>query len=132
MDMTSEQYQFNKKCAEFLGWTYIGWNDTNYENYTPGWWSNVPKITHKKLTKHLYKGRSTRDLRFHWDWNWIMMVVIKIEKLSNGYKQFHIVSNSAYLNGNDIGSFDNPDGKKDATILTINQYIDEYNKKNEN
>lgn len=126
--MTSEQHQFNKKCAEFLGWTYITWNDTNNENIKPGWWSKIP---HNKITPHLYKGRSTRDLRFHWDWNWIMMVVIKIEKLSNGYKQFHIVSNSSYLNGGDIGSFDNPDGKKEATVLTINQYLNEYNKNNE-
>lgn len=34
-----------------------------------------PKNYTQKLTKHLYKGRSTRNLRFHWDWNWIMMVV---------------------------------------------------------
>lgn len=55
----------NKKLAEFLGWVQFG----NVELYATTFHNDKGSL--KWLTK---------DMKFHNDWNWIMMVIIKAKE----------------------------------------------------
>ena len=75
-----EVLDYNRLCAEFLGWEYID-KDSHpnaYENY--GWWL---KGTYSKdvdaLNNPNWKGFNS-GLKFHSDWNWIMEVIEAIVK----------------------------------------------------
>ena len=73
----------NKLIAEAIGWVYIPFN--NLQGYSkPGWYSNIyPNML--KDTKdpfRLWKCRSLKDLKFHEDFNLLMMAVQQIEKKS--------------------------------------------------
>lgn len=106
--MTQEEIlEYNKRCAEFL---------------------NLHRD--EEVAIFNMKAYPYDWLKFHSDWNWIMEVVEAIEKLK-GIKQFHIVENSAYMNGSlNVGSFSNPLGKKVAVVQAINQFLIWYNENN--
>ena len=83
--MTQEEIlDYNKLCAEFLGWEYIDKDQHSqaYENY--GWW--VKRIYHNNIDARNncnWKGFN-QNLKFHSDWNWLMEVVEKkIEAAQN-------------------------------------------------
>ena len=71
--MTQEEIiEYNKRCAEFLGWEYL--DDFNYpEHNAIGYYDN--EGNHKGI-----------ELYFHSDWNWIMEIVEKIAKIPTKYK----------------------------------------------
>lgn len=116
-----EILDYNKRCAEFLGWK----NDTFL------------------LSKQIEKNTGLCHLKYHSDWNWIMEVVEAIEKL--GY-QFDITGNEVGVNSN-IMSMENIStggtmnsynrsyyptiisiceeeySKKDAVVQAINQFL---------
>ena len=66
MEMTQEWIRnYNKKCAEFLGWKY---DSKTSIHFTKGTWIDNKNIGHC----------AERGLSFHSDWNWIMEVCIKL------------------------------------------------------
>lgn len=79
--MTKEVQEFNKLCAEFLGWEYIDkdLHPQAYENY--GWWVKGTYTNNINARNNSnWKGFDS-DLKFHSDWNWIMLVIDNIEKI---------------------------------------------------
>lgn len=84
--------ELNKMIALFMGYVYVPSNDERVKEYTAGWYKKDPsKVTpmFTKLVKDEYLCRSHNGLRFPNDWNWLMEVVEKIEKLdlSNWYDE---------------------------------------------
>lgn len=59
--------QFNKKCAEFLGYAYY-----------PDW--NLFRLGHD-VNNSPIKQYKPENLKFHSDWNWIHVVVEKINEV---------------------------------------------------
>lgn len=73
--MTHEEIlDFNKRCALFMGYKYFP-----YPAEDSGW---RKEKGHLKLLNY-YLGRTTKDLHYHSDWNWIMEIVSAIEKLGS-------------------------------------------------
>lgn len=104
---------FNKKCSEFMGYF-------KKDGQLPNVWWKFTGISYQPVFED-------NEMKFHSDWNWIMEVVTKIESLP-GIKQFHIVSDSAYMNGGlNIGVYQSVEGKRVATIQAIDQFITWYN-----
>jgi len=64
-----EQQEYNKRCAMFLGYKYYAYPAEN-----PGWRKDKGHL----MIRGYYLERTTRNLRFHSDWNMIHMVVEKI------------------------------------------------------
>lgn len=110
---------YNRLCAEFLGWKLISKEDFN------------------KLGEASYTGESKdikwgiiEYLKFHSDWNWIMEVVEAIEKISDWNleclnveeRQFQmcIPLSNIYTTSKD---------KKEAVVESINQFLIWYNEK---
>lgn len=74
--------------AEFLGYKYFPYPD---EMKCAGWRKDVgDKLIHEKISQRgeigvrVFLARTTKDLRFNNDWNWLMAVVDKIREL--GYQ----------------------------------------------
>lgn len=63
---TTEILDYNKKCAEFLGYIYY-----------PDW--DLFRLGHD-VNNSPVKQYKPNNLKFHSDWNWIMEVVEAIEK----------------------------------------------------
>ena len=72
--------EYNKMCAEFLGGT----------EYIPKPWYYFPRYQrHWFFPNRLEPNRFTsKMLKFHTDWNWIMEVVEKIESLDDSEKHY--------------------------------------------
>lgn len=124
--MTQEEvFEYNKRCAEFLG-------------LKRGWWIHQEKpLTENKKQWWDIDGKTflgtkvyyDKNLQFHSDWNWIMEVVEAIEKL--GYKfQFgwnitaliSLVPNTPAK----IALIEN-ENRKEAVVQAINQFLIWYN-----
>ncbi len=106
-----DSIEYNKLCAEFLGWNY--------------------------LIRGVYKDELTRykkeELKFDSDWNWIMEVVEKIE-------QTYVTDSYSRLNDDDKHEFNiwnkttteicgRGDTKKEAVVQAIWEFLNYYNKK---
>ena len=117
--MTQQEIlEYNKRCAEFLGWKLISKEDFN------------------KLGEASYTGENKdikwgiiEYLKFHSDWNWIMEVVEAIEKL--GYK-FQLGWNITALvslvpNTSAKIAFIESENRKEAVVQAINQFLIWYN-----
>jgi hypothetical protein len=65
-DFNKEEY--NKMCAEFLGWQY---NSEQSIHFPKGTYKDLEKVGHC----------AEKGLRFEIDWNWIMEVVNKIKPI---------------------------------------------------
>lgn len=64
-----EILEYNKRCAEFLGWEY----DSKHDDYEP---------TDCKFGSAKYLS----DMQFHSDWNWIMEVLKGITKIGYNWE----------------------------------------------
>jgi len=101
-----ETLEYNKRCAEFLGWKYSEekdrWNEDMLRQY-----SFVESI----------------DLKFHSDWNWIMEVVEAINKTQNP-KQGGDTTHSTLKREVQalLGK-----SAKEAVVEAINQFLIWYN-----
>lgn len=119
-----EILEYNKRCAEFLG----------LELYAPGFPSGY---FYKNDNNHFYH---FEDLRFHSDWNWIMMVIEKIEGLGFNTDSYSPIQGSVELEYtlHEFNIWDkiNPEiqgrgkTKKEAVIQAINQFLIWYNEQN--
>jgi len=87
----SEIKKNNKMIATFMGYHYIPL-DQNRE-IVPGWWklgvNPIPACYGKKMNHGNYLGRNANELYYDRNWEWLMAVCEKIEKL--GYI-IHIIS----------------------------------------
>jgi hypothetical protein len=133
IDMTQEEIKYNKLCADVMGWKNL--NDDSYPEYlTP-----------------MGDFYSLKNLMFDSDWNWIMMVIEKIEGLGFATKIQHdyCISNygcdsceidtrenalfipDEYKEGIEPIVFELTKTKKQATIQAIYKFLIWYNKKDE-
>jgi hypothetical protein len=94
----------NKLIAKFMGYAYYPSNHIPSSPrrgiFVPGWktheWaSDVSKFN---LGKMHYLCRSHNGLQYYENWNWLMKVVEKIEKLTGN---FRLVNNIAIIDEND-------------------------------
>lgn len=118
--MTQEEIlKYNKLCADVMGWKNL--NDDSYPEYlTP-----------------MGDFYSLKNLMFDSDWNWIMMVIEKIEGLgfnTDSYSPIHgSVESEATLHEFNIWDKINPEiqgrGKtrKQATVQAIYKFLIWYN-----
>lgn len=132
-----EILEYNKRCAEFLGWTYVSSVDVKEGKYhksiQAGWYTKIPMILAPKLTSPLYKGRSHTSLKFHSDWNCIMEVKDMIQR------KFYFVDilgcGICTIKGIE-GKTKNPhisaasDEPKEAVVEAINQFLIWYSNEN--
>jgi hypothetical protein len=115
------EQEFNRLCAEFLGWKQNSNKTTFYVDKNDG--------------RHIYE---MHDLKFHSDWNWIMEVKNKIcqlnliDEFNTSYdsvsKGWHCQILPAYKN-----SFNSFYGaivstEKEAVVQAIWQFLNWYNK----
>ncbi len=118
--MTQEEIlQYNKLCAEFLGYHFYNKEITfgRSEESKPTILPNFIEINEKEY--------QLPSLKFHSDWNWIMEVVEAIEKL--GY-EFRGWSNIYYIvdskNNSDVVAEESGNlTKKEAVVQAINQFL---------
>lgn len=125
--MTQEEIlQYNKRCAEFLGFKY----HEGSEYWTTMLWGGA--------------GFTLRQMKFHSDWNWIMEVIEAIEKLKTETStfEFHTQPKSVLIKEERNYSFEKGDGgrtsrplklngsvwitgetKKEAVVQAINQFL---------
>lgn len=98
--------QYNKKCAEFLGWKH----SEGTEYYTTMMWGGC--------------GFTPFHMKFNSDWNWIMEVVEKINSFQFGESDYSLQGiNIKFLIHSRIGK-----SSKKSVIESIDQFIDWYNK----
>jgi hypothetical protein len=117
------EQEFNRLCAEFLGWKQNSKKTTFYVDKNDG--------------RHIYE---IQDLKFHSDWNWIMQVVDKIEGLKEGEEVEHNwyvtigEGNYCRIFTDEFKTFQdeiivyNANTKKDAVVLAIWEFLQSYNK----
>ena len=119
--MTQEEIlDYNKLCAEFLGWEYAKDRDI--------WNPNM---------HHDYSFTYSINLKFHSDWNWIMEIIEKILKdyRTDFYLDFDMpVSDTFTVSIGSDGNY-NSNGKsiissKEAVINAINQFLIWYKTNN--
>ena len=122
--MTQEEIvQYNKLCAEFLGYVNLTPDDKDFDFY-------------EKLDGVLGKMLEPKSMKFHSDWNWIMVVVDAIEKLKFNVRITIacIIIENAFDNDSNLspiykfhsmqGEFES---KKEAVVQAINQFLIWYN-----
>jgi hypothetical protein len=117
------EQEFNRLCAEFLGWKQNSKKTTFYVDKNDG--------------RHIYE---IQDLKFHSNWEWIMQVVDKIEGLKEGEEVEHNwyvtigEGNYCRIFTDEFKTFQdeiivyNTNTKKDAVVLAIWEFLQSYNK----
>jgi hypothetical protein len=128
--MTAEEiFEYNKRCAEFLGWKQI----KDLENI-------VEENEHLKDCWYLPYTElvfwNTDVLKFSTDWNWIHNIIEAIEKL-----KYLVVVQSNFCQIQEIGTKENNfkpliiaslygNSKTESVVESINQFLIWYNEKN--
>ena len=117
--MTQQEIlEYNKRCAEFLGWKNL--NDDSFPEYV----------------NPLGDFYQLKELKFHSDWNWIMAVVEAIEKLKFNVRITIacITIENAFDNDSNLSpiyKFHSTQGefesKKEAVVQAINEFLIWYN-----
>lgn len=79
-----EVKEFNIACALFMKWTYLPWQEANdlKRGVPAGWYSTDPRKLNFNLKLHRphWRGRSSLDLKFDRDWNWIQEFNLEVKK----------------------------------------------------
>jgi hypothetical protein len=128
--MTQEEVlEFNKRCAEFLGYINTTPNDKDFDIYH----NEKGMIIGNKI----YTMIEPMSAKFHSDWNWIMEVVEKILKdyRTDFYLDFDMpVSDTFTVSIGSDGKY-RSDGEskinsKEAVVQAINQFLIWYNENN--
>lgn len=136
-----EVLEYNKRCAEFLGYINLTPDDKDFDFY-------------EKLEGVLGKMLEPKSMKFHSDWNWIMEVVEAIEKVNftqvpefscftvvikdkrciiKQHSQFALAFeklSDSFHNSN--SPFVIRDSKKEAVVQAINQFLIWYNENSKN
>lgn len=131
MELTQEWIaQYNKKCAEFLGYVSTTPTDPDFDIY-------------EKKGGEVGNLIEPKSCKFHSDWNWIHEVIDKIEQTvynvrkSDGaehkfyvwFRKNHCEIWPVWINKEPLKI--NANSKKEAVIQAIDQFIDWYNKQKE-
>lgn len=72
----------NKNVARYMGYEYYPFKEETRETESPGWWKkdcrsrSNPK---SKIEGRDFLCRNSNELVYHWNWNWIMPVFLKIQ-----------------------------------------------------
>lgn len=103
-----ELSRYSQNCAKFLGWEYIGSDDY------PDW-----KMTDGTLI-------DSEDFKFHNDWNWIMMVINKIESLKDPFCTVQIERNICCIHVGGVDFKFVEENKMDSTIKSISSFLNWY------
>ena len=138
-----EILEYNKRCAEFLGWKYSQ-NYDCYDDYCFEWdkredgvWYKEENLVLNPKSYHQYyvkvDGVCLSDyeytLKFHSDWNFIMDMVEAIEKLGFNFNIYHqdciISRNKKWIV---VTHAIKVKTKKDAVVQSINEFLIWYNK----
>jgi hypothetical protein len=95
------EQEFNRLCAEFIGWKQNSKKTTFYVDKNDG--------------RYIYE---IQDLKFHSDWNWIMKVVDKISHIAvhKDIEDFPILSCPIF-------------SPKEAVVQVIWEFLNWYNNK---
>ena len=105
------EQEYNKLCAEFLGWKNKGM--VNFELWVS--------------TENQY-GITTNELKFHSDWNWIMEVFKKIQQ--KGYLYGIVAEASSIWKHEDIDTpvfIQTSKASLEASIQVFWQFLNWYN-----
>ena len=108
--------EYNRLCAEFLGYVNTTPTDKNFN-----------------IHEHPESGKMIEtnfDKRFLEDWNWIMVVVEKIETLFDGFVLFKIEDESclvAIMSVQNYNMYTTMATKKEAVVLSIWRFLNWYN-----
>lgn len=113
MSKEFNKYEYNKLCAEFMGYEYYGWNHPFHKKDVSkrGYWAKKNAKSHDIRLNVLFN-----PLRFDSDWNWIMEVVGKICTV---YKDTPITS--VHLLNHPIFT------PKEAVVQAIWEFLNWYN-----
>lgn len=132
-----EILKYNERCALFLGWKY----SQEYEHYEEFfgswdkeddgvWYEQSDLVENPKGVCYVRIGNKyllsyNYILKFHSDWNWIMLVVEAIEKLKTKTStfEFHIQSKSVLIKEEKNYAFEQGDGGKTSQPLKFNNSI---------
>jgi hypothetical protein len=128
-----EILEYNKRCAEFLGYKVI--TERPYDGaITVQEGCNNPSFLHDRMPDESWYVYP----KFDSDWNWIMEVVEAIEKLYEGnaycvqIKQdnCHIFVNTQFSLAYNkfVNIFERDISKKEAVVKAINQFLIWYEK----
>lgn len=117
--MTQEEtIEYNKRCAELLGYTLRPNDCYNGDD--------------KLVAKLSYV--TSEELKFHSDWDWIMEVVETIEKLGETSTRYgtlvDITTTHIQIGKIVIDLKLNPMIKKEAVVQAIDKFLIWYNKNN--
>lgn len=124
--MTQEEIEYNKKCAEFLGWhSEAVIHDANPKH--PNLSEEYFRVPDDIISP--FRWLKPRHMEFHSDWNWIMEVVEAIEELdvvaSFQIEQptifIWVSSEDSTFKGIEIDI--NIMSKKEAVVQAINQFL---------
>lgn len=101
VEKKNEINENNALIAKFMGYEYFPYMPDN--NSINAGWRKPAKGAYK--LEDYYLSRTTKDLAYHKDWNWIMKVVKKICEIHNG--KFNISISSigmwtCFINRDDI------------------------------
>ena len=124
--MTPEEvFEFNKRCAEFIGLRFDG---VMYRN------------TYEIMSffPHLDHSRYPNELEFHTDWNWIMEIVEKIQTLDKRGGIVMIQQGRCMITSRMFGDHSvyadislyfkkGVKGQKEAVVQAINKFLIWYN-----
>jgi len=135
--MTGEEiFEYNKKCAEFLGAYKVdmknGLDYYQHDFFTREVWSTQCQgYVEKDIICSIY-------LQFHSDWNWVMKIVEAIEDIifdednsfnvTIGSTNYCVIQDSNGEVFNTIQDYGNR--KIDTVVLAINQFLIWYEKSN--
>jgi hypothetical protein len=138
--MTQEEIQeYNKRCAEFLGWYKV----INTQPFIEIFSKNEIEWLSEYRSYRTYTGKyqfSIKLCKFHSDWNWIMEVVERIQTLDRlggivEIKQARCKITSCMAGDNsiyaDVSNYFKYGikGQKEAVVQAINQFLIFYNDK---
>lgn len=116
-----------------LPWYKVKHRNNFYQLFTDFTFQKLKKSDIELGGEYNGKYYELKDMQFHSDWNWIMMVVEAIENYSNtveGYKyQVDIQNNHCLIERSDCcgGKRFYSKTKKEAVVQAINQFLIWYN-----
>ena len=121
--------EYNKRCAEFLGYVNTTPTDKDFNIY-----KNEKGMI---IGNQIYTMIEPMSARFHSDWNWIMEVVEAIEKLgyeslTGGSEYYYPEKGMRYIQSfikDDMTIYQEAKTKKESVVQAINQFLIWYNEK---
>lgn len=74
---------YNKMIATYMGYKYYPYNEPGMDKkIEPGWkiHADVPSLSKMRRDKNDFLCRNHRELAYHYDWNWLMPVIVELHK----------------------------------------------------